>query len=76
MPWEHIGMCAKCQGNAWEWVQNARGMQGNDRIYQVNVWELVQSARECRGIPGKCNRGCAKCLENAGECQGNVWKWV
>ena len=36
MPGECMGVCAKCngnvgecQGNVWEWVQNARGKQGN-----------------------------------------------
>ena len=68
VPGERRGM----QGNAkltWEWVQCARGMQGNDGKYQGNakgtygIW--VQSARGMEGnpirmygsgckLPGKC----------------------
>ena len=65
MPSECIGMCTKCQGNAWEcmdWVQNARVMQGNERKYPRNVWEWVQSANRMQG--------------NAGKCQGTVREWV
>ena len=51
VPGEHMGVCAKCQenagecqGNVWEWVQSARGMQGNARgTYRSG----------CK-IPGEC----------------------
>ena len=34
MPWERMEVGAKCQGNAWEWVYSARGMQGTTRGMQ------------------------------------------
>ena len=46
------GNTGKCQGNVWEWVQSARGMQGNAGNAgecQGNVWEWVYSAREMQG---------------------------
>ena len=55
MPWERIGMCAKCQGNAWQWVwlQIVQVMQGN--------------AEECRGMPGERMGVGVTCQGNAGE---------
>ena len=40
MPEEHIGLCAKCQGNTWDWEQ-------------WNVWEWVQGARGEQGNAGE-----------------------
>ena len=66
------GIAGECKGNAWEWVQRARGMQGNAkgtygsvqniREMQGNAWEWAQSGR---GIQG-----------NAAGCQENVWEVV
>ena len=44
VPGERRGMqgnTGECQGNVWEWVQNARGMLGNVGECQGNVWEWV-----------------------------------
>ena len=45
-------------GYAWDWVQNAKGMQENEGKYPGNVCEWVQSTNRMQW--------------NAGECQGNV----
>ena len=34
MPGERMEVGAKCQGNAWEWVYSANGMQGTTRGMQ------------------------------------------
>ena len=52
----------ECQGNVWEWVQSARGMEGNPiRMYGSGY-----------KLPGECmGMGVgAKCPGNAGECRG------
>ena len=79
VPGERRGM----QGNAkltWEWVQCARGMQGNDGKYQGNAKGTYGSGckvpGEWRGIQFECMVVGVKCQGNAGECQGNVWEWV
>ena len=53
MPGEHMGVGVNCQGNAgiagecqgniWEWVYSARGMQGTTRVLQGSgCKELVE----------------------------------
>ena len=37
--------CRECQGNIRQWVQIARGVQGNAGECQGNVREWVQSGR-------------------------------
>ena len=58
-----LGNARECQGNVWEWVKTARGMQGN--------------AGECRGMQGNAGgtygSGCivpGECRELPGECKG------
>ena len=62
-------------GNVLDWVQIARGMQGNEGECQGNIWEC-KVLGECRGMPGERIGWRAKCLGNARECQGNIWEWV
>ena len=55
------------QGNEREWVQSARGMQGNAGECQVNIWEWLQSARGMQGNLGERKGVCAMCQRNAGK---------
>ena len=58
MPKECIGVSAKCHVNAgerqeivWEWVQSARGMEGE----HISVGAKCHvNAGECRRMPGEC----------------------
>ena len=70
MPRECTGVGEKCERNTGD----ARG------TYSSSGYRGPGNARECRGMPGErmgvgviC-QGNAGNAENAGECQGNVWK--
>ena len=71
---ELMGMGAMCQANTGN-VGQCRKMQG----MPGNIRECMQSDRGMQGnpgVPGEHMGVCAKCQENAGECQENVWEWV
>ena len=53
-----LGNVRECQGNVWEWVKTARGMQGNaGGTYGSGC--IVPG--ECREVPGKCKGPSVKC---------------
>ena len=56
------GNLGECQGNVWEWVQSARGMEGNPMRMYGSGYKLPG---ECMGMGVG-----AKCPGNAGECRG------
>ena len=56
------GNLGECQGNVWEWVQSARGMERNPMRMYGSGYKLPG---ECMGMGVG-----AKCLGNAGECRG------
>ena len=59
MPGELMGMGAncqrnawkagECQGNVWEWVYSARGMQGNTRGMHGNTRGMQRTTRGMQG---------------------------
>ena len=46
------GNIGESQGKLCEWVQSARGMQGNARGTYGSGFKLPGECRECRGMPG------------------------
>ena len=61
------GNAGECQGNIREWVQYARGMQGNAKGMYRSGYKVPG---ECRGMPGERIGVGTKCQENARECRG------
>ena len=61
MPGIRMGVCAcqgiagECQGNVWQWVQNARGMQGDAKKCQRNAGYVFKVPVECRGMQGNAS---------------------
>ena len=53
-------------GNKCEWVQSARGMQGNALEWS----KMPGEQRGLQGMPGERMEVGAKCQWNAGECRG------
>ena len=80
------GDAGQCQVKVREWMQSARGMQGNAEEYRgmpgerMGVGAKCQgNAGECRGMPGEhmgVGVNCQGNAVNAGECRRNEWEWV
>ena len=66
----NAGNAGKCQGNIWEWVYSARGMQGTTRGMQGSGCKVPGNEGECRGMPEERTRVEAKCQGNTSECRG------
>ena len=61
--WGNVRECAMCQRNA-----------GKSRRIPGEHMGVGEMSRECRRMPGERMEVHAKCQQNAGECQGNVWE--
>ena len=70
-----LGNAGICQGNVQEWVQSARGIQGNARgTYWSSGYKGPGNAGECRGMPGERMGVGVNCQGNTGNA-GNVGEW-
>ena len=56
--------------NVWEWVQSARGMQGNAGECQGNVWSGCKVPGECRGMQGNASGMHGSVCKVKWECGG------
>ena len=81
MSGECMGVGAKCQeagerqGNVWEWVQSARGMQGNATGMYGSGCKVPEECRRMQGNAGECQGVYGSGCKVPGECraiQGNA----